>query len=251
MTPNPKKIVIIGATSAIAEHCARLWMQQEKIELILIARNMEKLQNIATDLLVRNPNSTIRNLTVDFLDPSKIQDLVENIFAQGPVDIALIAHGWLPDQSVCQQNMTICQEALQINGVSPVLFAEALVKHMQKINHGTLAIIGSVAGDRGRKTNYIYGAAKSLLASYAQGLQHRLAGTNVKVILIKPGPTATPMTLSSAIPKKQLAPVDKVAQFIVKEVSFGKPLIYVPKKWRIIMLIVRNIPSFIFNKLNF
>ena len=91
-------------------------------------------------------------------------------------------------------DLGLCEEALAVNGVSPALFAEAFAGPMQQANQGTLAIIGSVAGDRGRKSNYVYGAAKGLVTRYAQGLQHRLAGTNVKVVLIKPGPTDTPMT---------------------------------------------------------
>ena len=209
MQQTKKRIVIVGATSAIAEHCARIWIHEPEIELILVARNLDKLACVIADLQVRNPRSIIQKLSINFSDPLKIQNLVDDIFAQGAVDIVLIAHGWLPDQSLCQNNLALCQEALEINGVSPVLFAEAFLSHMKKTNHGVLAIIGSVAGDRGRKTNYVYGAAKSLIATYVQGLQHQFAGTKVKVILIKPGPTATPMTSSLPISKKHLAPVER------------------------------------------
>ena len=121
---------------------------------------------------------------------------------------------------------------------------------MEKANHGALAIIGSVAGDRGRKTNYAYGAAKALVDRYAQGLQHRLAATQVKVVLVKPGPTDTPMTAHLKGQGARLASVESVAQQIVKAVESGKPVVYAPTKWWLIMTIIRLLPRAIFNKLN-
>src|SRR5690606_6692309 len=102
---------------------------------------------------------------------------VEDAVKSGPIDLVLIAHGSLPDQIECQNNIQSCRDALEINGISPVLYAGAFAKEMEQANHGTIALIGSVAGDRGRKSNYVYGAAKGLVARYAQGLQHRFAGT--------------------------------------------------------------------------
>lgn len=249
MSDNKKKIVIIGATSAIAEHCARLWVKDDVIDLTLVGRDSKKTERVAADLRVRSPQSVVCVLEADFIDPLAIQQLVDKIVAEAPVHTVLIAHGSLPDQAVCQQDLTTCHEALTVNGISPVLFAEAFVSHMQKANQGTLAIIGSVAGDRGRKSNYVYGAAKGLVTRYAQGLQHRLANTGVKVVLIKPGPTDTPMT---AHLKQQggLANVEDVSQLIVKAINQGKPVTYAPAKWALIMMIIRHLPRFIFNKLD-
>ena len=249
MSDTPKRIVIVGATSAIAEHCARLWARAI-VDLILIGRDLARAERVAADLRVRSPQSTIRTLVANFIDPSAIRQLVDGIVAEGVVHTVLIAHGSLPDQAVCQQNLNECHEALTVNGISPVLFAEAFAGHMQKANHGTLAIIGSVAGDRGRKSNYVYGAAKGLVARYAQGLQHRLAGTNVKVVLIKPGPTDTPMTAHLKQQGKRLANVENVAQIIVRGVDQGQPVIYVPTKWALIIMIIRHLPRFIFNRMD-
>ena len=121
---------------------------------------------------------------------------------------------------------------------------------MVTANHGTVAVIGSVAGDRGRKKNYVYGAAKGLVTRYVQGLQHRLAGTNVKVVLIKPGPTDTPMTKLQKEQGVKLAPVEDVASAIVAGIEKGTAVVYTPKKWWLIMLVIRHLPAFIFNKLN-
>ena len=245
-----KKILIIGATSAMAEHCARLWVAAEPVELMLLGRNAERLQIIAQDLRVRCPKSAIEWLQADFLNPMAIQKTIDGIAAQGAIDIALIAHGSLPDQPNCQTDLRRCRDALEVNGISPVLFAEAIAKHMSQANYGTLALIGSVAGDRGRKSNYVYGAAKGLVTRYAQGLQHRFAGTGVKVVLIKPGPTDTPMTVHLKGQVSKMASVDCVAQKIIDAVDRGQATVYAPGKWTMIMMIIRHLPSFIFNKLN-
>lgn len=247
---NKKKIVIIGATSAIAEHCARLWLAQEPADLTLVGRNTQRIERVATDLKVRSPQSEIRVVQAEFLDPEAINATVGDIVKSGRIDIVLIAHGSLPEQTECQDDLQSCIEALEINGLSPVLYAEAFAKEMEKANHGTIALIGSVAGDRGRKSNYVYGAAKGLVTRYAQGLQHRFAGSGVQVVLVKPGPTDTPMTAHLKGKGANLAPVEVVAKQIFYAVEAGKPIVYAPGKWQLIMMIIRHMPAFVFNKLD-
>jgi len=246
----PKRIVIVGATSAIAEHCARTWLQREAVDLVLIGRNKEKLETIAADLRVRKPNADISTLVADFENTQSISNTLENISSSAPVDIGVIAHGLLPDQTGCQNDLDSCRHALDINAISPALFAEAFAAYFEKHNHGTLAIISSVAGDRARRSNYVYGSAKSMLSSYADGLRHRFAGTAVKIVLIKPGPTETPMTAHLEKNRSRLAPVEVVAKAIVHAVDAGKPVAYVPAKWALVMLIIRNLPWMIFKKMD-
>lgn len=250
MADSKKRIVIVGATSAIAEHCARLWVKDAAVDLTLVGRDPGRTERVAADLRVRSPQSVIRVLEANFIDPLAIRQLVDGIVAEGAIHIVLIAHGSLPDQSVCQQDLTACHDALTINGISPVLFAEAFAGHMQKANHGALAIIGSVAGDRGRKSNYVYGAAKGLVNRYAQGLQHRLTGTGVKIVLIKPGPTDTPMTAHLKQQGGRLANVEDVAQIIVRGADQGRPVLYAPAKWALIMMVIRHLPRFVFNRMD-
>ena len=245
-----KKIVIIGATSAIAEHCAKIWLENKAVDLTLLGRDMMRLDRVAADLKVRSPLSKIRTIQADFSAPRAITATVDDIVQSGDVDIVLIAHGFLPDQDNCQNDLSSCHAALDINGVSPVLYAEAFAKHMAKANHGSIAFIGSVAGDRGRKSNYIYGAAKGLVTRYAQGMQHRFAGSGVHVILIKPGPTDTPMTAHLKHKGAKLAPVEDVAKQIVDAIMVGKPVVYTPAKWWAIMMIIRHLPAYVFNKIN-
>jgi decaprenylphospho-beta-D-erythro-pentofuranosid-2-ulose 2-reductase len=250
MNTYKRKIVIIGATSAIAEHCARLWAAEKPAEIILVGRDHIKIELVAADLRVRTPNTRITSVETDFLDSNKIQSLADDICKKGAVDIVLIAHGSLPDQQGCQNNLAECHEALEINGVSPVLFAQAFAVHMEKADKGTLAIIGSVAGDRGRKSNYVYGAAKGLVTRYAQGLQHRLAKSGVAVVLVKPGPTDTPMTAHLKKEGARLASPDSVAQCIVNGVAQGKTVVYAPAKWALIMMVIRHLPNFVFKRMD-
>lgn len=238
--------MIIGASSAIAEHCARLWAR-ESADFLLVGRDLARVQRVADDLRVRSPQSDIQIVQIDFLDVDAIATLAQQA-AQSAIDIVLIAHGDLPVQQNCEQDLHLAQAALQVNGLSPALFAEAFAKQLAQQGRGTLALIGSVAGDRGRKANYVYGAGKGMVERYAQGLQHRFATTGIKIVLIKPGPTATPMT--AHLPSGGLAKVDQVAHAIIKAIESGKPVAYVPAKWQLIMLIVQHLPRWIFHKLN-
>lgn len=250
VNPPPKNIVIIGATSAMAIHCARRWAADAPARMTLVGRDPGRTERVAQDLRARSPTTHVTSLTTDFLDPACISEMVTGLQATAPVDLVLIAHGSLPEQAQCQADLVACRAALEVNGLSPALFAEAFAGGMEKAGKGTLAIIGSVAGDRGRKSNYAYGAAKGLVTRYAQGLQHRLAGTGVRVVLIKPGPTDTPMTAQFKQSGARLASVEDVADRIVRGVAQGRAVIYAPAKWELVMMVIRHLPSLVFNRMN-
>lgn len=245
-----ERIVIVGATSAIAEQCARLWITKEPEELLLVGRNLKGLERVSSDLKVRNPKTRITVKVTNLLDTQSIKNSVDEICASGPPDIVLIAHGSLPNQSKCQYDVSLVQQTLEINGLSSVIWAESFAARMEIATRGTLAVIGSVAGDRARKSNYVYGSAKAMVASYIGGLQHRFAGTGVNIVLIKPGPTDTPMTRDMKKTGLKLASVETVANNIVKGIESGKQVIYVPSKWQLIMIIIRAVPQVVFNKLD-
>ncbi len=245
-----KKIVIVGATSAIASHTARIWAQQGQTDFVLLGREAERLNRVAADLKARGSDNQTQVAVASFTDPIAIQMLAKEIASTGAIDIVLIAHGSLSDQQRSQNDLQYCQDELLTNGVSAVLFAEAFVATLESAGRGTLAVIGSVAGDRGRKSNYVYGAAKGLVTRYLQGLAHRFAGTAIKIVLIKPGPTETPMTAALVASGTKMASVESVAQGIVEAIERGCPEAYVPGKWWLIMMIIRHLPRFVFNKLN-
>lgn len=246
-----KHIVIAGATSAIARHCALLWLARwPQLRLTLLGRDPDRLERTQQDLQARCPGAQIITQVVDFLDPVAINTVISNCAQAHPIDIALLAHGNLPDQVACQQQLTACAAALQINGVSVALFAEACAAQMAGQSSAQIALIGSVAGDRGRKSNYVYGAAKGLVERYAQGLQHRFAASGPQVSLIKPGPTDTPMTAHLKQQGARLASVNEVASTIVNGLDKRRAVIYAPAKWWLIMLVIRNLPAWLFNKLD-
>jgi hypothetical protein len=250
MTTAVQKIVIVGATSAIAEHCARLWLLQGANEMLLVGRNADRLERVRADLTIRQPACKIGVVIASLTELSGIKTLVDTCCEGATPDIVLIAHGSLPDQTTCQHSLDEARQALEVNALSPALIAEAFAARLESLGHGKLILLGSVAGDRGRKINYVYGAAKGLVERYAQGLQHRLAGSNVTVTLVKPGPTDTPMTAHLKGQGAKLAPVEDVAARIVEGAAKGKAVVYAPAKWELIMLIIRHLPRFIFNKLN-
>lgn len=249
-TTDKPEIIIIGATSAIAEQCARIWVSRQPCQLLLVGRNPDALQAIQSDLNVRSSDSSIDIHVASMDNAADIQSLAENALADRKPDIVLIAHGTLPDQKECQSDIEKTEHAMYINGMSPALLAEAFIASMQENDKGTLAVIGSVAGERGRKSNYVYGAAKGLVTRYLQGLQHRLAGSNVNVVIIKPGPTDTPMTAHLKAEGLKMASSEAVAADIVRAIDQQKPVCYTPGKWALIMMVIRHLPRFIFNKMD-
>ncbi|MDC3363309.1 SDR family NAD(P)-dependent oxidoreductase [Planktomarina temperata] len=239
-----KRVVIVGATSGIAEHCARLWVNRNVYEIVLLGRKKSKLDCIAVDLRVRAPDVNVVVIETELTDPVSIEAAVA---ISGKAEIVLIAFGMLPEQKVLENNVLSLSESLYTNAVAPVLWAEAFAC-AANFAPCRIALIGSVAGDRGRKSNYVYGAAKGLLDQYIQGMQHRFARTSVLPIIIKPGPTQTAMT--SHIDDLQMAAVETVAEIIVSGIDSGRPEIYAPRRWAFIMTVLKHLPRFIFNRLD-
>jgi len=245
-----QNIVIIGATSLIAVNCAEIWCTNSPITLHLVGRDYFRTQRIANDLKIKYTESVIHVHILNFNNYFDIEKWTNDFCTIIIPDIVLISHGVLHNQVECQNSLSLNFDSLFVNGISPVFFAEVFARHMEIINKGTIAIIGSVAGDIGRKSNYIYGSAKSLVSNYVHGLQHRLNSTNVKVVLIKPGPTKTPMTADLIENKLKLADVNLVAKDIVRGIAKGSSIVYTPSKWFFIMLLLKVLPKFLFYKLN-
>ena len=241
------RIVVVSATSVIAKACVLRWAETGTHEFALVGRSQSKLDETAADLRLRCPDSSFVTRVVDFGSTSSIGSVVAEVFAT-PVDLALVAQGSLTEQNIASTDLEYLQNELTLNAVSVGVFSEALATRFEVQGRGTLGIIGSVAGDRGRAYNYSYGAAKALVETYAQGLQQRFASGDIDVCLIKPGPTATPMTANHP---GQMADPAKVAKVIVSGLVARRRVIYAPKFWRWVMLVVRLIPFVIFKKLTF
>ena len=244
-----KRILVIGATSAIATACCRLWAEQGH-EFFLVARDAEKLQQTAQDLEARGAKN-VNSFTMDVLDtPQHALMLQQCISTHRQIDIALVAHGTLPDQAACEQDAELALQEFSINGSSVISLLSLLAEQFTLQRCGSLAVISSVAGDRGRPSNYLYGSAKAAVSAFCDGLHARLFKIGVHVITIKPGFVDTPMTQGLALPQALVVSPDYVAKQIVKAIEKKKAVLYTPRFWALIMLIIRSIPNFIFKRLN-
>lgn len=242
------KILIIGATSAIAQETAKLYAR-DGAELFLVARSAFKLNSVKDDLVVRGA----KRAETYVLDVSELDRHAEMISAAidalGELDMALIAHGTLGDQRLSEESVEKALEEFTNNCTSVISLLTILANYFEQRKRGCIAVISSVAGDRGRKSNYVYGAAKGALSIFLQGLRGRLAASGVKVVTIKPGFVDTPMTASL---RKGLlfASPRTVGRGIYDAMNKGKDVVYLPWFWRPIMLIVKSVPERVFKKVS-
>jgi len=247
---TPSRFLILGATSGIAAAVGRR-LAARGATLYLVARNSSRLDAVAADLRTRG--AIIAGAEAVDLDNTAAHPalLANAVRALGGLDVALLAHGVLGDSASLDADPATAVAMLQTNTVSPISLCTWLANFFAQQRTGTLAVISSVAGDRGRRANVVYGASKSGLSTYLDGLRHRLVGSGVSVLTIKPGPVRTPMTAHIKGYARFADPAD-VATDILKAIDHrSNGTLYTPAIWRPIMLIVRHIPTFIFNKLNF
>ena len=242
-----KKILIIGATSAIAEHCARLWATRGDT-LYLVARNEERLKTIVTDLKVRGATQVLSYpMDLNDLDGhAAMLDLADS--AMDGIDTVLIAHGTLSNQKVCEQSVEETLSEIKTNALSTICLLTRIANLFEMKQAGVIAVISSVAGDRGRASNYVYSSTKAMVTAFTSGLLQRLYKSNVAVVTIKPGFVDTPMTASF---KKGLlwAKPNLVAEKIIQAIDRRKDEIYVPAFWWAIMQMIKVIPNSVFRKL--
>lgn len=241
-----QKILIIGATSAIAESVARLYAARGAA-LYLVGRSAAKLDAIAADLRVRGAQH-VHTGVLDVNDVAAHGALLDNACAAlGGVDTVLIAHGTLPDQAACDASVDLSLREFATNGTSTIALSAALAQRLQ--SGASLAVISSVAGDRGRASNYLYGSAKAAVTAYLSGLGQRLRPAGINVLVIKPGFVDTPMT--AAFKKGALwATPDRVAAGILTAIDKRKAVAYLPGFWWAIMMIIKNIPEFVFRRIS-
>jgi short-subunit dehydrogenase len=244
----PKKILVLGATSGIAEATCRIWAQQGA-SLFLAARNADKLAAVAADLKTRGA-AYVDTAVVDLDDTAQHASLLTHgINSLGGMDVAYLTHGILGDQTRAEQDFAVAEQILHTNFVSAVSLLTWLANYCVQRHSGVLAVITSVAGDRGRKSNYVYGASKAGLSAFLGGLRNRVDREGVTVLNIKPGPTRTAMTAGMKGSDK-FADVNRVAQSIVAAIDNRADTLYVPFQWAPIMFVIRHIPERIFKKLN-
>ncbi len=243
-----KNWLILGATSAIADEVMRLWAGRG-YKLFLVARNQDKMDMIKADLSVRGA-SQVETYVLDANETTKHISLLDEADKRlGHIDGVFIAHGTLPDQKACEKSYDVAYQEIHTNALSVISLLTEVANRFEARGHGDIAVISSVAGDRGRQSNYVYGAAKALLSTYLQGLRNRLTKSNVHVLTIKPGFVDSPMT--AEFDKGALwASTEQVATGIVSAVDKQRNEAYLPGFWWAIMFIIKHVPEFVFKKLS-
>ncbi len=248
-----KRILIVGATSGIAMACARTWLEREGagVEFYLVGRSVEKLAQCADDLSGRGA-AGVTTVVADFADIGSYAGILDEALSSFErFDIALVAHGSLPDQDACSSSIELTAAEFEINATSAIAWLTALSIAMQSraMSGSALAVISSVAGDRGRESNYLYGSAKAAVSTFCDGLRMRLAGHGIHVTDVRPGMVDTDMTRNMDLPGILVASPEEVAATIVRAIERKKAVVYAPGYWALIMLIIKLIPRSIFKRL--
>lgn len=241
---NAPWLLILGANSDMAIACAKRYAQ-EGYNLYLASRNVDELEKTATDLRVR-AEVEVKTLAFDARDFSSHKKFYKGL-AIKPQGV-ILAFGMMHEQKNAQQDFSLAQDMIEANYTGAVSILEQIADDLEKKKEGFIVAISSVAGDRGRGSNYIYGSTKAALTAYLSGLRHRLVKSNISVLTVKPGFVATKMTAQLDLPEKLTAQPEQVADSIFKAVKNKKSTIYVKSIWRLIMLIIVFLPSFIFHK---
>jgi len=248
--PQNLNVLIIGATSAIAKATARIYAT-EGASLYLVGRNKDVLKLLQEDLLVRGAKDVDHTL-LDVNEYTKHQSTIDSALNfLGSIDIAIICHGTLLDLETCIDDTQKTFNEISTNGVSTVLLLTSLGSVIRAQSKGTIAVVTSVAGDRGRRSNYVYGSAKALVSTFLEGFRSAMLEHNVHVIDIRPGFVDTPMTAHVQNKGVLWATPEKVAMSIVSGIKKKKHVVYTPFFWRFIMLFVKAIPIPIFKRLKF
>ena len=240
-----ERILIFGATSAIAQEIAYLYARRGA-RLFLVGRNPSKL----TELVAAIGKPVVGSAVADLNETASAESLVAAGIAAlgGGIDVAVIAHGLLGEQRTAERDFRHAEEIIRTNFSSVVALLIPLANHLESAGGGHLAVLSSVAGERGRPRNYTYGASKGALNVYLQGLRSRLGPRGVGVHTLKLGPVDTPMTLDH---KKTLlfARPPGVAAAVVRAIDAGRGETFVPWFWRAIMLVVRALPESVFGRI--
>jgi short-subunit dehydrogenase len=242
-----KKILIIGVTSAIAEATARIWAERGD-ELFLVARNQERLNVLTQDLKVRG-SSGVHSYCMDVNNFEEHLPMLDKAFDMlGKIDVVLIAHGTLSNQKECEHSVELTMQEIKTNALSAIALLTHLANRFESQGSGAFAVISSVAGDRGRASNYVYGSAKAMVTTFTSGLRQRLYKSGVSVVTIKPGFVDTPMTADL---KKGLlwAKTDAVATKVVKAIDANKNEVYVPAFWWVVMALIKAMPTAVFRRI--
>jgi short-subunit dehydrogenase len=242
-----KRVLVIGATSAIASEVARRFAA-EGARLYLTGRTAARLDAVASDLRVRGAGQVSTDV-LDVTDRRRAAEVLRGAWdAYDGFDVALVAHGVLPDQTECQASAAAALTAIDVNFTAAVALLTDLANRFESQRQGCIAVISSVAGDRGRQSNYVYGAAKGGLDRFLEGLRNRLHRAGVSVVTLKPAFVDTPMT-AGLRQGPLFVSAQRAGATIHRAIGRRTDIAYIPWFWRPIMLVIRLLPESVFKRM--
>ena len=241
-----KYALIIGAKSDIAKALAHTFASKD-YSLYLAGRNITELEDFKKDLSIRyNVNIELKEFDVVAFDTHQV--FYDSLEVKPTVSI--LSSGYMNEQDICQNDFTEALNTINVNYTGCVSILNIIANDYELKKEGDIIGISSVAGDRGRKTNYIYGSSKAAFSSYLSGLRNRLFGSEVHVLTVKPGFVYTKMTENLELPAKLTAQPQQIADAIYNAFTKKTNILYSKSIWRLIMLIITNIPESIFKRLS-
>jgi decaprenylphospho-beta-D-erythro-pentofuranosid-2-ulose 2-reductase len=243
-----KRVLITGATSAIAAAMARTLAKEGARLYLLGGRSREKLDSLVAELELLAAGSVVEAHTADFDETAANEAAINRaITALGGLDLAVIAQGLLGDQIATEASYAEAEQVLTTNLLGVVSILIPLGNYFERAGGGHIAVFSSVAAERGRPRNYTYAAAKGALNVYLQGLRSRLYPRGTKIHVLKVGPVHTPMTVNHEKNRLFVSP-EVAARDVLRAIAANKFEAYVPWFWRPIMSIVRNLPEPLFQR---
>ena len=247
---NPQSFFILGGTSDIALATAEKYAEQRPLRIILATRPEESEQQEAAAERLRKTGSTVKTLTFEAQDPETHSEVIDKAFADGDVDVTLVAFGMQADNEKGWTDAGVARLNADVNYTAPVSLGVHLAEKLRKQGHGNLAVMCSPAGERARRTNYVYGSAKAGLDVFYTGLTYALADSGVKVTVVRPNFVKTKLT-EGMKPAPMAQTPQQVATAIVDAVRKGRESIWVPNQMRLVMTVLRHLPRVIFRRLPF
>ena len=238
-------ILIIGAKSDIAKEVARKYANNG-YNLYLAARDAKSLEGLANDIKIRS-NVDVKLKEFDITDFDSHEQFYNSLDPK-PLGVIVVA-GYMVDQKTCENNWSKTLNTINVNFTGAVSILNIIANDMEQNKNGFIVGISSVAGDRGRKANYIYGSSKAAFSAYLSGLRNRLHESGVKVLTVKPGFVATKMTAGLDLPPKLTAQPEDAAKDIFLAQQKGKDILYTKSIWRYIMMIIKMIPEWKFKRM--
>ena len=239
-------VLIIGAKSDIAKAVAREYAHHG-YDLCLAGRNIDELSGLKRDIEIRD-GQKVELKEFDITDFAAHENFYHSLEPK-PLGVIVVA-GYMAEQKECENDFAKTLNTINVNYTGAVSILNIVANDMERKQRGFIVGVSSVAGDRGRKSNYIYGSSKAAFSAYLSGLRNRLFGSGVHVLTVKPGFVATKMTEGLDLPAKLTAQPEEVSKDIFVAQQKGKDVLYTKWMWKYVMLIIKHIPEFIFKNIS-